>query len=176
MILNIRTIFNHNKKAAAAAIVTAALFVLAAAVFLFVSVKNSDTLVIRNAETGQVYARYDCPDGTRFEVEFLHSVNKSPVIDVFEASDGIIRVAEARYYTFGAGMPTEWDESWSVSYEDERITLTGLDIRQKEVTYIVGTVYDHILHINGQDIVLNEICGKNTKVTLKIKTPLFSGD
>ena len=57
MILNIRTILNHNKKAAAAAIVTAALFVLAAAVILTVSIRNRDTLVIRNAETGEIVFR-----------------------------------------------------------------------------------------------------------------------
>ena len=70
-------------------------------------------------------------------------------------------------------MPTEWEEDWQVSYEGDKITLSGLGIRQKEVTYIVGTVYDHVLHLDGNDIVLNELCGKNAEITLKIKTPLF---
>ena len=168
MILNIRTIFNHNKKAAAAAIVTAALFVLAAAVILTVHVRNRDTLVIRNAETGEVFARYDCPDGTRFEVEFLHSVNKSPVIDVFEASDGIIRVAEARYYTFGAGMPTEADQpTWEFSYADDgAIVVTGITYTYNSLNYIVGTVHDHYLTIQGERINLRELCGRNAKIEI----------
>lgn len=162
--------FLTNKKAAAAAIVTAALFVLAAAVILTVSIQNSDTLVIRNAETGEVYARYDCPDGTRFEVEFLHSVNKSPVIDVFEASDGIIRVAEARYYTFGAGMPTEADQpTWEFSYADDgAIVVTGITYTYDSLNYIVGTVHDHYLTIHGEQINLRELCGRNTKIEITI--------
>lgn len=164
--MKIRTFF--SKKAAAAAIVTAALFVLAAAVILIVSIKNSDTLVIRNAETGEIFARYDCPDGTQFEVEFLHSVNKSPVIDVFEASDGILRVKEARYYTFGAGMPTEADQpTWEFSYaEDGAIVITGITYTYDRLNYIVGTVHDHYLTIRGEQINLRELCGRNTKIEI----------
>ncbi len=165
--MNLRTFFT-NKKAAAAAIVTAALFILAAAVFLSVSLIHRDTLVIRNAETGTVYARYDCPDGTRFEVEFLHSVNKSPVIDVFEASDGIIRVAEARYYTFGAGMPTEADQpTWEFSYADDgAIVVTGITYTYDSLNYIVGTVHDHYLTIRGERVNLRELCGRNAKIEI----------
>ena len=162
-----RTFLTH-KKAAAAAIVTAALFVLAAVIFLTVSAGNRDTLVIRNAETGKIYARYDCPDGTRFEVEFLHSVNKSPVIDVFEASEGIIRVAEARYYTFGAGMPTEADQpTWEFSYADDgAIVVTGITYTYDRLNYIVGTVHDHYLTIHGERINLRELCGRNAKIEI----------
>ena len=162
-----RTFFT-NKKAAAAAIVTAALFVLAAAVLLTVSVRNKDTLVIRDAESGRVYARYDCPDGTKFEVEFLHSVNKSPVIDVFEASGGIIRVAEARYYTFGAGMPTEADQpTWKFSYADDgAIVVTGITYTYDSLNYIVGTVHDHYLTIRDSRINLRELCGRNAKIEI----------
>ena len=53
------------------------------------------------------------------------------------------------------------------------VTVSGLDIRQKAVTYIVGTVYDHVLHLGGENIVLNELCGKNAEITLKIRAPLF---
>lgn len=157
-----------KKTAAAAAIVTAALFILTAAAVLAVSLLNRDTLVIRNAETGKVYARYDCPDGTRFEIEFLHSVNKSPVIDVFEADNGQFRVAEARYYTFGAGMPTEADQpTWEFSYaEDGAIVVTGITYTYDSLNYIVGTVYDHYLTIGGECVNLRELCGRNTKIEI----------
>lgn len=137
---------------------------------------NEYKLVLSDAESGKKYAEFEMIENEEFSVSFIHSVNLTEVTDCYYAEGDYIVCDKCIYSSFGAGMPTEWDESWSVSYEDERITLTGLNIRQKEVTYIVGTVYDHILHINGQDIVLNEICGKNTKVTLKIKAPLFSGD
>lgn len=160
--------FFSNKKAAAAAIVTAALFVSAGVLLLIVHLLHHDTLVVRDAETGEVYARWDCPDGTQFEIDFIHSVNKSPVIDVFEASDGIIRVVEARYYTFGAGMPTEADQpTWEFSYADDgAIVVTGITYTYDSLNYIVGTVYDHYLTIHGERVNLRELCGRNTKIEI----------
>ena len=160
--------FLSNRKAAAAAIVTAALFVSALPVILAVSRTDADTLVVRDAETGRVYARYDCPDGTQFQVDFVHSVNKSPVIDVFEAEDGVIRVIEARYYTFGAGMPTEAEQpTWEFSYaEDGAIVVTGITYTYDRLNYIVGTVYDHYLTIRGERVNLRELCGRNTKIEI----------
>lgn len=165
--MNIRTFF-INKKAAAAAIVTAALFISIIIAALFFT--HTDTLIVRDAETGKIYARYDCPDGTQFQIDFIHSVNKSPVIDVFEASDGIIRVVEARYYTFGAGMPTEADQpTWEFSYADDgAIVVTGITYTYDSLNYIVGTVYDHYLTIHGDRINLRELCGKNTKIEIRI--------
>ena len=165
--MNIRTFFT-GKKAAAAAIVTAALFVSAGLFLLTIHLTHRDTLVVRNAETGEVYARYDCPDGTRFEVDFTHSVNKSPVIDVFEAADGIIRVVEARYYTFGAGMPTEADQpTWKFSYADDgAIVVTGITYTYDSLNYIVGTVHDHYLTIHGERINLRKLCGRNAKIEI----------
>ena len=156
------------EKAAAAAIVTAALFLFAGIFSGYTILSHRDTLVLRNAETGEIYARYDCPDGTQFEIDFIHSVNKSPVIDVFEAENGIFRVVEARYYTFGAGMPTEADQpTWEFSYaEDGAIVVTGITYTYESLNYIVGTVHDHYLTIHGERINLRELCGRNTKLEI----------
>lgn len=167
--MNIRNIF-HDKRTAAAAILPAALFlltVIAVAVVLIVNAGH-DTLVLRDAETGYVYERFDCPNGTRFEIDFIHSVNRSPVIDVFEARDGTIYAVETRYYSFGAGMPTEADQpTWKFSYsEDGAIVVTGITYSYDSLNYIVGTVFDHYLTINGKRINLRELCGKNTKLEI----------
>ncbi len=151
-------------------IVTAALLI-SAGITAFFHLSVPDSLTVRNAETGEVYARYDCPEGTQFQVDFIHSVNKSPVIDVFEAADGVIHVVEARYYTFGAGMPTEADQpTWQFSYaEDGAIVVTGITYTYDSLNYIVGTVYDHYLTIRGERVNLRELCGKNTKIEIKIE-------
>ncbi len=156
---------------AAVALVVSAALLIFAGISAFYHLSSPDTLVVRNAETGKLCARYDCPDGTRFEIDYIHSVNKSPVIDVFEAKDGIITVAEARYYTFGAGMPTEADQpTWKFSYaEDGAIVVTGITYTYDSLNYIVGTVYDHYLTIHGERVNLRELCGKNAKIEIKIE-------
>lgn len=152
---------------AAVVLLTAAVAVILAAVY------SSTKLVICDRDSENVYAEYDIIDGEEFSISFIHSVNITEVTDVYYADGDTIVCDKCIYSSFGAGMPTEWEEDWQVSYEGDKITISGLDIRQKEVTYIVGTVYDHILHIGNEDIVLNELCGKNAEITLKIKTPLF---
>ena len=145
----------------------------AAVAVILVAVNSSFKLVICDRDSGKVYAKYEILEGEEFSVSFIHSVNITEVTDVYYADGDTIVCDKCIYSSFGAGMPTEWEEEWQVSYEGDKITLSGLGIRQKEVTYIVGTVYDHILHLDGNDIVLNELCGKNAEITLKIKTPLF---
>lgn len=156
------------------AIAIAAVVLLTAAVAVILATVNSCTkLVIYDRGSQKTYAEYEILDGEEFSISFIHSVNITEVTDVYYADGDTIVCDKCIYSSFGAGMPTEWEEDWQVSYEGDKITLSGLGIRQKEVTYIVGTVYDHILHLGGEDIVLNELCGKNAEITLKIKTPLF---
>lgn len=152
----------------------AAVVVLTTAVAVIFNVANGETkLVICDRDTKKVYASYDVEQGEEFSISFIHSVNITEVTDVYYVDGETIVCDKCVYSSFGAGMPTEWEEDWQVSYEGEKMTISGLDIRQKEVTYIVGTVYDHVLHLGGEDIVLNKLCGKNAEITLKIKAPLF---
>ena len=155
-------------------IAIAAVVILTAAVaVIFTLLDNSPKLVICDRESGKAYAELDISDGEEFSVSFIHSVNITEVVDVYFVDGDKIVCDKCIYSSFGAGMPTEWEENWQVSYEGDKITISGLNVRRKEVTYIVGTVYDHILDYRGEKIVLNELCGKNAEITLKIKTPLF---
>ena len=129
----------------------------------------SPVLVIYNEDTATTYARYKMSEGEEFSVSFIHSVNLTPVYDYYTVGDGELVCDKCEYSSFGAGMPTEWEEDWQVSYEDGVISILGLDIRQQKFTYHIGTVYDHVLNIKGEDVSLTELCGKNSHVTLKIK-------
>ena len=42
--------------------------------------------------------------------------------------------------------------------------ITGFHRYIPSLSYIVGTVYDHFLEIDGQQINLTELCGKNSTV------------
>lgn len=155
-------------------IAIAAVVVLTAAVAVIFGIANSGTrLVICDRDTNKVYASYSVEQGEEFSISFIHSVNITEVTDVYYVDGKTIVCDKCVYSSFGAGMPTEWEENWQVSYEGDKMTVSGLDIRQKAVTYIVGTVYDHVLHLGGENIVLNELCGKNAEITLKIRAPLF---
>jgi len=122
-------------------------------------------LTIRNRDTGELYSRFPLKEGERFSVEFKHSINLSPVIDVYEIVDGSIYVEETVYYHFGAGVQTELNPGETLTYGDDGSMIVG-NIHQKRdnVGYIVGTVWDHMLTIDGQKINLRELCGRNAPI------------
>ncbi|MBQ3592233.1 MAG: DUF1850 domain-containing protein [Clostridia bacterium] len=108
-----------------------------------------------------------CPDGTEFLVEFTHSVNLSPVIDTFRAENGEIRAVKAKFYAFGAGMPTELNPGESFAFtEDGAMEITGITTVYDSLNYIVGTVYDYYLTIGGETVNLRELCGRNAHVEI----------
>lgn len=142
--------------------------ILLAAVIL-VSLTLPQLLIVQDAETGRIYWLSRCPDGTEFTVEFIHSVNLSPVIDTFRAENGEIHAVSAKYYAFGAGMPTELNPGESFTFtEDGAMEITGMHLTYDKLSYIVGTVYDHFLTFEGEEINLRELCGRNAHVEIKL--------
>lgn len=128
-------------------------------------------LVLKNSETGEIYEKWHLSDVEVFEVEFVHSVNKTPVADIYEIKDRTIILSATRYRGFGAGVPTTLESEQKLEYDDEgNMIITGYNVPLPKVSYVVGTVYDHILTINEtKSINLTQTCGKNAHVTFEIQ-------
>ena len=149
----------------------AAALVLVAAVIMTVSIIGSKPkLVLKDRETGKIYAEYELKDGETFSVSFIHSVNQSEVVDYYRrGEDGKIICYANRFHSFGAGMPESWPEYAVVETTEDGILVSNLDIELDNMTYIVGTVSDHVLEIGGQKISLRDLCGRNAEVTFELK-------
>ena len=125
---------------------------------------------VYDRETGKTYRTFEVSEGSEFSVEFIHSVNKSPVIDVFVIRDGKIVADRTIYSAFGAGVQTEIEEGQTLEYDENgNMVVSGFNIVFSEVKYIVGTVSDHILRIEGESISLTELCGKNAHIAFKLR-------
>ncbi len=130
---------------------------------------NTQTLVLSNSKTGEVYGSYPLEDAT-FSVTFVHSVNKSPVSDIYEVKDGIIYMTGTIYYGFGAGVPDELAEGQELTFgENGEMIISNMDLRIDDLVYVVGTVSDHVLKIGDEEIGLRDLCGRNSSVSFKIK-------
>ena len=131
-------------------------------------------LTVKDRDTGERYARYPMGEGDRFSIEFKHSVNLSPVIDIYEIQGGDIYVEETVYYHFGAGVQTQLNDGETLSYgEDGSMIVSGIHQKRNDVQYIVGTLYDHILTVDGQSVNLRQLCGKNTKIRFNYEVQWF---
>ena len=150
-------------------IAAAILVVAAAAAFLLLS-QREPKLVLSEQDTGRVFARLPLQDGDSFSVTFRHSVNKSDVTEIYQRRGKEIWLTGCVYYGFGAGVAEVLEPGWTLEKGDGGEMIIGnIEMKMSDLTYIVGTVYDHILEINGEKIVLNELCGKNAKVHFSIK-------
>lgn len=146
--------------------IAAIIFLIIAAILALTAFSHRGYyLTLRNGDTKEVYARYRVAEGDEFSVGFIHSVNKSPLTDVYQIRDHKIRVVRTIYYGFGAGVQTEIEDGQTLTYgENGEMIVSGFDLELPHLSYIVGTVSDHMLTIHGEEISLRQLCGRNSTV------------
>ena len=122
-------------------------------------------LVLSDSQSGQVYATYPVENGDTYAVEFVHSVNKSPVRDVFEIRDGEIWNTQCIYYGFGAGVEEELAEGEVLTFgENGEMIISNIEKKMDNLVIVVGTISDHTLYIGEETISLRDLCGSSSKV------------
>jgi hypothetical protein len=126
-------------------------------------------LELSDTETGKAYGAWEAPDGTEFAVEFIHSVNLSPVREMYRVEELTIRQSAVRFSSFGAGMQSTLEEGQELIRDGDAMIITGYTRTFVSLDYIVGTVSDHVLFINDEQISLREMCGRNAHVAFRVK-------
>lgn len=150
-----------SKRAIAAII----LLIIAAIFTLTVVTRRGWYLTVRNGDTKAVYTRMKVAEGDEFSIGFIHSVNKSPLTDVYQIKDHRIYVVRTIYYGFGAGVQTEIEDGQTLTYGDNgEMIVSGFNQEMTHLSYIVGTVSDHVLTIHNKEISLRDLCGRNSTV------------
>jgi hypothetical protein len=126
-------------------------------------------LEIADTFSGRVYDRRIIQSSGTFAVEFIHSVNNSPVIEFFIINGKEIQNTAVHFNSFGAGMLTELEEGQTMIMDDGTLVITGLNRTFTELNYIIAEISDHILIINEERISLTSLCGINAHITLRIR-------
>ena len=158
---------DFRKKLIAAAVI---MVIITAAAFT-INMMSADYLVLYSSDTGKRYITEKAEDGMMFSVEFVHSVNQTPVKDTYIIENGEIRAFSTTYRSFGAGVQTALEDGQQMTYDDEgNMIITGFDITYDPLRYIVGTVSDHILTLGGEEISLRDTCGRSAPVAFEICT------
>lgn len=136
-------------------------------VLIFLSKYEARYLSLQD-EYGKPYFEIKVKKNEEFYVSFIHSVNKTPVIDYYEIRDDGIYVIKTKYYSFGAGVQTKVSDEEKLSYdEDGGMIVSGFNKKISDLSYVVGKVSDHILGISGLEYSLIEVAGKGAYVEFK---------
>lgn len=164
--MSLRPVFKVRKLIAAAVLM---IFITAAAVS--VKALSAEYLVLYDSDTGKVHITEKAEEGLMFSVEFIHSVNQTPLRDTYIIENGEICAHSTLYRSFGAGVQTSLEGDQKMTFDEEgNMIITGFDITYDPLRYIVGTVSDHILTLGGEEISLRDMCGRNARVVFEIAT------
>ncbi|MGE5592386.1 MAG: DUF1850 domain-containing protein [Betaproteobacteria bacterium] len=148
-------------------IATLALAILVAGVAALVP--GFAALEVREGPFGRLLYFVPMPVGGRFEVRFIHSVEQTPVREVFAVGpDLAIYLVETVYESFGAGLPTTADEGARFVLDGGKITITGLHRRIGELRLAVSSVPGHALAIPGETVMLASLAEPGTALTLRV--------
>ncbi|WP_202935050.1 DUF1850 domain-containing protein [Halorussus amylolyticus] len=66
-------------------------------------------LVVADAETGDRLLAVPVSGGTTVALDYTHSVEKTPVRDVYEVNDTELEMVRMEFESFGAGLPSRAD-------------------------------------------------------------------
>ena len=144
------------------------LLCLVVLIFLYLQ-PDKKYLVLRDGDNGKFIAKYEVEESEEFAISFIHSVNKSIVKESYEVRGKDIYLTKCLYRAFGAGVATEVVPPQTLKYlEDGSMLISGFDRKMENLSYIVGTVSDHILYIDENEISLRDLCGKNRTVRFEI--------
>jgi len=147
-----------------------AALVISGAVFYIIHVRNcsGQFLEIKDASSNRVYGKWSLGEAGEFAIEFIHSVNQSPVRENFIIEGKMIRLLSVRFFSFGAGMQSDLEKGQKLTQDGDAMVISGFNTSFKELKYIVGTVSDHLLYINDNVYSLRELCGRNAHITIRL--------
>ena len=142
-----------------------ALAILLPLTFLF---WNKDYLVAEH--DGNLLFAWTINEGERFEVAFMHSLNLSPIVDVFEwTADGMI-LRESHFQTLGGGTPTPADFPGSeLIHTETGFKLTGIDVPFGAFGILTQEIPNHRISFGEREVFLLELVGRGESVTIDVR-------
>ena len=123
--------------------------ILVAVIFSFSPVHF---LMIRSAD-GSVRVSYSLQGTEEFAVRYIHSVQKTPVIEVFRVDfrEGL-ELRETVYTDFGAGLPFLLEGSAVFESGGGKFRIYGIKKYLSDVVFRVGRFADYNLLFRGREI------------------------
>lgn len=141
-----------------------------AAILLFLAAVPFHTVLsLSLAKTGEPVLYAWIKPNQEFILKFIHSVNKRPVSDYIRVEDQHFVVVKSVYDSFGAGMPETSIDGMELKFNVQgQLELTNINRRLDKFTVFVGTVAEHSLIINDQEIYLAELAAPGKGLQFEI--------
>ena len=130
----------------------------------------SQYLVLTSDVSGERVFIHSVDEGESFYIGFIHSVNISPVLEVFTVSSGRIYLTALEFETFGAGMPAELEPGQQlVHLPDGTMRIEYIRRLVSNFHILTSDVTEHTLHIAGQVFSINDMTNPGEPVRIEFQ-------
>jgi hypothetical protein len=119
--------------------------VLAAGLVTAVGATTSPVLVVTDADTGDVLIEAPVEDGTTVTLEYMHSVEKTTVKDVYVVDGDRLRMTRMEFSSFGWGLPAR--EEIDGHTDDGDFLITFENRTYDRIGVVPGRVAGHTLQV-----------------------------
>ncbi|NUB90231.1 DUF1850 domain-containing protein [Haloterrigena sp. SYSU A558-1] len=126
------------------AVVVAALVVFVATGAVVASGATERTLVVADADSGEPLLEVPVDEGDEVILSYTHSVEKTPVQDVYVVDGTELRADRVVFHSHGAGLPS--DEP--IERTDEGFVVDG-EGSHEEIVVSPGSIAGHELVVDG---------------------------
>ena len=141
---------------------------LAILLLVFFLSSSRDYLVAEH--NGNLLFAWTINEGERFEVGFMHSLNLSPIVDVFEWTDDTIVLHASRFHTVGGGAPTPADFPGSELIQtDTGFELVGINLPFGSFAILTQEIPNHRISFGSREAFLLELVGPGESVTIDVR-------
>ena len=103
-----------------------------------------------------------------FIISYTHSVNKGRVRDYYIIKNKNIILSKTEFMSYGAGMP-EPENGQKFKETEDYIEISDINRKIDNLYLFVGTVANHIIEIDGEEIKLKEIFKPQTSIKIEYK-------
>ncbi|HBV24245.1 MAG TPA: DUF1850 domain-containing protein [Jeotgalicoccus sp.] len=132
-------------------------------------------IVVEDMSTEEELFVQEVEYGERFAVNYIHSVERSPVSEVFEVRADGIYTMESHTESFGAGMPYEGED---IELQDGKFIIKNINRKVHGGTLRIrpSSVFPHHIIIGDTDIVISDAPYKGKNLEVKLIKSYFRGD
>ena len=142
------------KKILLAVAMSAILFAVTSTPKIFVGTEHETIAVV------------DAREGLPLTVEFLHSVQKTPVVEELAFSDGEFVLRRTKYQSQGVGLPFDASDG-DFRHEGDMFIMDDMNRRFKNVEFRTGKGTRFTLTVDGRKFELYKKFPVGTKIVVK---------
>ena len=107
-------------------------------------------------------------EGEEFSITYIHSVNQSPVAEIYQIRHGAIVLSALEFEDFGAGMPSGLEEGKTLFFLPcGRMRIEGFDRISSSIRYIAGHAVCLVLNIGYEKIPFTQLAEPGTLIEFR---------